>query len=123
MSDDIRTSTVPPNRIKVAHLVLGLIFLGITVLWALAESGTVDWHGSRYAVPIILLVAGAAGLVASLAGARRRPAAQRAGRDGPDRYDGPDASSAAPANRPDDTLVIDRGDTDDTTTLPTEENR
>lgn len=109
-----------PQRIKVAHLVLGLVFLGITAVWALAEAGTVDWHGSRYAVPIILLVAGAAGLIASLAGGRRRPARRTTGADARSVADDAPGTSedtavieppeSTPENAPENTTEIERED-------------
>jgi hypothetical protein len=93
-----------PARTKVAHLVMGVIFLGITVVWALAEAGTVDWNGSRYAAPVILLLAGAVGLAASLAGSRQRP--------------GRDSRIEQPGQR-DDTDGVDDGEgTEDTAVLP-----
>ncbi|HEX7738520.1 MAG TPA: hypothetical protein VF426_02600 [Marmoricola sp.] len=64
-SDTIERTRQP---VKVAHLVLGSFFLGVTALWALTESGTLTWKGSSYLVPLTLLIAGAIGLTASLVG-------------------------------------------------------
>lgn len=61
--------------VSVTHLVLGLVFLGIAGSWALRESGVVDPDGMRWVLPVVLLIAGGAGLAASLgkAVARSRP--------------------------------------------------
>jgi fatty acid desaturase len=73
-------STAPPatqpvapsgaRRPSVLHLVVGLVFLGLAGLWALAASGAVD-SDDTWLIPGLLVVAGAAGLVAALAGGRR----------------------------------------------------
>ena len=60
------------HPVNVAHLVFGLIFLGVAGCWALSASGAVEVD-VRVLVPLILLVAGASGLLAALAKAMRRP--------------------------------------------------
>ena len=55
------------HPVNVTHLVVGLVFLGIAGSWALRESGTIDRDGFQWLLPLILVVAGAAGLVASVA--------------------------------------------------------
>lgn len=62
-----------PRRVKVGHLVLGLVLLGIAGIWALDAAGLAPWTASRYLAPAVLVVAGVAGLVVSLLSARRRP--------------------------------------------------
>jgi peptidoglycan/LPS O-acetylase OafA/YrhL len=59
------------RRPSVLHLVVGLVFLGLAALWALSASGTVSSEDT-WLFPGLLVVAGAAGLVAALAGGRRR---------------------------------------------------
>jgi hypothetical protein len=54
--------THPAN---VIHLVFGLAFLGIAAAWALTEAGVVDARAG-WLLPLVLVVAGAVGLVASL---------------------------------------------------------
>ena len=58
------------NRPSVLHLVVGLVFLGLAALWALSASGTVS-SDDTWLLPGLLILAGAAGLVAALAGSRR----------------------------------------------------
>jgi hypothetical protein len=59
-----------PRRPSVLHLVVGLVFLGLAALWALSASGVVSSEDT-WLVPGLLVVAGATGLVAALAGGRR----------------------------------------------------
>jgi fatty acid desaturase len=58
------------HRPSVLHLVVGLVFLGLAALWALSASGIVG-SDDAWLLPGLLIVAGAAGLVAALAGSRR----------------------------------------------------
>lgn len=63
------------NRVNVMHLVTGLVFLGISGSWALHAAEVIDTVEVRWILPLVLVAAGAAGLVASLAkglGGRRR---------------------------------------------------
>lgn len=64
----------PPvdDSIKVPHLVFGLLFLGITGVWALVAADLVTAGGLTYLGPTVLIVAGLIGLAASLAGSRNR---------------------------------------------------
>lgn len=61
------------HPVHVTHLVSGLVFLGIAVTWALQESGVLDFEGDRWVFPLVLVLAGGAGLVASLGRMLRRP--------------------------------------------------
>ena len=54
-----------PRRPSVLHLVVGLVFLGLAALWALAASGEVS-SDDTWVLPGLLVVAGATGLVAAL---------------------------------------------------------
>lgn len=60
-----------PRGLKVTHLVVGLVYLGIVASWALGENGTIGWSHAAYVFPSVLVIAGLLGLVAALAG--RRP--------------------------------------------------
>ena len=59
------------HPVNVGHLVMGIAFLGLACVWALLASGAADAGDTRWLLPIPWLVAGAAGLAATL---WRRPA-------------------------------------------------
>lgn len=59
------------GELKTAHLVLGLVYLGIAAAWALHASGVVE-NGAGYLVPGVLVVAGLVGLIAGFVASRRR---------------------------------------------------
>lgn len=68
------TPHVPPpadDRVKVAHLVLGLLFLGVVGVWAVITLGLVTPERLTVLGPGLLIAAGVAGLTASLVAARR----------------------------------------------------
>ena len=70
MSTQMTTQTATGDgrqRTSVLHLVMGLIFLGIAASWALHEAGLVRSVEVPWLMPLILVVAGTAGLVASFA--------------------------------------------------------
>ena len=74
------TSTTDPahdvagrRQLSVGHLVTGLVFLGISGLWLAQEVGAVDGQDMDLLVPVLLVVVGAAGLLAGLLRAARRP--------------------------------------------------
>lgn len=50
------------HPVRVGHLVAGLVFTGLAVVWALLAAGTVDADDLRWLAPLPFLVAGAAGL-------------------------------------------------------------
>lgn len=60
-----------PREFKTAHLVVGLIYLGIAAAWALHASGVVE-NGAGYLVPGVLVLAGLVGLIAGFVASRRR---------------------------------------------------
>lgn len=63
----------PPDRsVKVAHLVFGLLFLGIAAIWALVVSDVITGDRLTIIVPVLIIGAGVIGLVASLASGRNR---------------------------------------------------
>jgi hypothetical protein len=55
------------RQLSVSHLVTGLVFLGVAGLWLAQELGAVAVDDLDLLVPLLLVVVGAAGLVASLA--------------------------------------------------------
>lgn len=79
-ADAAVTSTTEPahdvagrRQLSVGHLVTGLVFLGISGLWLAQEVGAVDVQDMDLLVPVLLVVVGAAGLLAGLLRAARRP--------------------------------------------------
>jgi hypothetical protein len=53
------------HPVNVGHLVMGVAFAGLFVIWALIESGTAEASDLRWLLPIPWVVAGAAGLIAT----------------------------------------------------------
>ncbi len=74
-STGARSSTRTParNPVSVSHLVMGLVFLGVAGAWALDQAGVIESSSAVWVLPLVLLVAGAAGLVASVLKGLRRP--------------------------------------------------
>jgi hypothetical protein len=108
--------TIPNDtRVKVGHLVTGLVFLGIAGSWALRASGTIGDVTVGWLFPVILVGAGAIGLLAMLAGGvrRNRPAPASTGTS---------AGTGTPVDETTDTTA-DTGDTDDTVVIHKEEAR
>jgi cytochrome c oxidase subunit IV len=66
-STDTTNGTSPRHPVSVTHLVMGLVFLGIAGSWALRQLGVITAEGGRWVLPVILILAGAAGLVAAVA--------------------------------------------------------
>ena len=53
------------HPVNVLHLVMGVAFLGIVVIWALVESDAAGASDLRWLLPIPWVAAGIAGLVAT----------------------------------------------------------
>lgn len=53
------------HPVNVGHLVMGVAFAGLVVIWALFISDAVDGHDLRWLLPIPWVAAGAAGLIAT----------------------------------------------------------
>jgi len=65
--------TVPNDtRVKVGHLVTGLVFLGLAGTWALHQAGVIGDVGVGWMMPAILVAAGLIGLLVMFAGPLRR---------------------------------------------------
>ena len=60
------------RTVSTPHLVLGIIFAGLAVLWMIAQATDANIHDTAPGFPLVLIGAGAIGLVASLANARTR---------------------------------------------------
>lgn len=78
MNGDVGEETRTERRsgvhdLNIAHLVMGLAFLGIALVWLLGEAGLVGEAELRLLLPAPFLLAGGLGLAAAvLAGRRRR---------------------------------------------------
>lgn len=75
--------TVPPvprpesgrHPVSVGHLVMGIAFLGLALVWSLVQADVVAGRDIRWLLPVPWVLAGAAGLAASaVAGTRRHQA-------------------------------------------------
>ena len=55
------------HPLSVGYLVCGLVFLGIAASWALRQMGVIDSDGEQWVLPLVLVIAGAAGLLALVA--------------------------------------------------------
>lgn len=65
--------------VSVMHLVMGLVFVGIAGSWALHAAGVIESVEVQWLMPLILVVAGVAGLVASLSRAGKGFAGRSSG--------------------------------------------
>jgi hypothetical protein len=54
------------HPLSTGYLVAGLVFLGIAGTWALRAADILDDESSRWVLPLVLIVAGVAGIAASL---------------------------------------------------------
>lgn len=62
------------HPVNVGHLVMGTAFLGLFVVWALLSSDLVALADARWLLPLPWLIAGVAGLGATvIRNGRRRP--------------------------------------------------
>lgn len=68
------------HPVNVGHLVMGVAFLGLATMWALVTSDAVELENARWLLPLPWLVAGAAGLVATVVRGRRRGHPHASGR-------------------------------------------
>ena len=64
----------PPadHSVKITHLVFGLLFLGVAVVWALVVGDVINEDELAVIAPAVLIAAGVIGLAASLASTRNR---------------------------------------------------
>lgn len=64
--DDPETTGRDRQPVSVMHLVMGLVFLGIAGAWGLRAAGVIESVDVQLLIPLVLVVAGAAGLLASV---------------------------------------------------------
>jgi hypothetical protein len=60
-----QTSESGRHPVNVGHLVMGIALVGLTVIWALLESGTASASDLRWLLPVPWVAAGLVGLVAT----------------------------------------------------------
>lgn len=53
------------HPVNVAHLVMGIAFLGVALIALLVQGDVVDTHDLRWLLPVPWIAGGAAGLIAS----------------------------------------------------------
>jgi hypothetical protein len=63
---------VKRHELDGVSLVFGWIFLGVAILWALVAGQAMGGDGLRVGGPVLLIVAGLAGVLSSLGAGRRR---------------------------------------------------
>ena len=69
---DLNQQPPADRSVKITHLVFGLLFLGVAVVWALVVGDVINEGDLAVIAPAVLIVAGVVGLAASLASARNR---------------------------------------------------
>ncbi len=66
------TRTTGRHPVNIAHLVMGVAFAGLVVVWALITTDAVEGDHVRWLLPVPWVLAGAAGLVGLVASDRRQ---------------------------------------------------
>ena len=86
MSDTDRPTDRPSGRhpVNIGHLVMGIAFLGLVVVWALIQGDVVDHHDIRWLLPVPWVLAGIAGLLATTLTSRDRWGTRQTGWVGSD---------------------------------------
>jgi len=69
---DLNQQPPADRSVKITHLVFGLLFLGVAVVWALVLGDVINENDLAVIAPAILIAAGVIGLATSLASARNR---------------------------------------------------
>jgi hypothetical protein len=65
MSDHETSFRAGLHPVNIGHLVMGVAFAGLVVIWALFITDTVSGHDLHWLLPIPWVAAGVAGLVAA----------------------------------------------------------
>ncbi|WP_372734621.1 hypothetical protein [Nocardioides sp.] len=79
MSEQTPVANTGRHPVNVAHLVMGLAFIGLAVTWSLIANDIVDDDSIRWLLPIPWVVAGLAGLFVLARGGARRHGGQVTG--------------------------------------------
>jgi hypothetical protein len=66
------TTSTGRHPVAIAHLVMGVAFAGLVVVWALITTDVVEGDHVRWLLPVPWVLAGAAGLVGLVASDRRQ---------------------------------------------------
>ena len=69
---DLNQQPPADHSVKITHLVFGLLFLGVAVVWALVVGDVINENDLAVLAPAILITAGVIGLAVSLASGRNR---------------------------------------------------
>jgi len=90
------TTGRPSGRhpVNIGHLVMGIAFLGLVVVWALVQADVVDHHDIRWLLPVPWVLAGIAGLVATTLTSRDRWGTRQTGWTAPAADDRPETTDA-----------------------------
>jgi hypothetical protein len=67
------TSASGRHPVNVGHLVMGIAFLGLALIWALIESGVASASDLRWLLPVPWVAAGVVGLAATAPRLRGTP--------------------------------------------------
>jgi hypothetical protein len=59
------------HPVNIGHLVMGLAFLGLVAVWAIVQSDVIDDDDIRWLLPVPWVLAGGAGLLATVLAGRR----------------------------------------------------
>lgn len=78
---DVKTSVFDEGRhpLNIGHLVMGVAFAGLTVVWALITTDAVEGDDIRWLLPVPWVLAGLAGLIGLVTADRRRVGARQTG--------------------------------------------
>ena len=88
MSEMRGTIEAGRHPVNIGHLVMGVAFVGLAVVWSLIANDVVEGGDVRWLLPIPWVLAGAVGLVVSAATTRQRHAVRQTGwvePEGPER--------------------------------------
>lgn len=71
MSEHGNETPTGRHPVNIGHLVMGLAFLGLVAVWAVVQGDAIDDDDIRWLLPVPWVLAGGAGLLASILAGRR----------------------------------------------------